>query len=162
MDGVENPSGRCTDNLEIRPCRGRLASRRTERQFVIAKALEAIQRRPMRRLGNRDVLLADRSQKFQNSFQIVAWEADKRRLGMTLLGLMMTRFLPIATAISFLNGSSALNAMLARSSPAAKETGLSYWVQRWKKRQRPCRWQAQSRRGSSGAGYCRFRKFLRK
>jgi hypothetical protein len=43
---------------------------------------------------------------------------------MTLLGLMMTRFLPIATAISFLNGSSALNAMLARSSPAAKETRL--------------------------------------
>ena len=50
------------------------------------------------------------------------WEADNGRLGMTLSGLMMTRFFPIAAAISFLKGPSALNAMLARSSPAARET----------------------------------------
>src|SRR5208337_3468371 len=56
--------------------------------------------------------------------RLSAWEADNGWLGITLLGLIMTRFLPIAAAISFLNGSSALNAMLARSSPAARETRL--------------------------------------
>src|ERR1039458_6980281 len=53
-----------------------------------------------------------------------AWLPLSGTVVMTLLGLMTTRLLPMAAAISFLNGSSDLNAMLARSSPAASATRL--------------------------------------
>src|ERR1017187_1731087 len=64
---------------------------------------------------------------FRNSrmpSRLSAWLPERGTVVMTLLGLITTRFLPIAAAISFLNGSSDLKAMLARSSPAASETRL--------------------------------------
>src|ERR1035438_507111 len=56
--------------------------------------------------------------------RLSAWLAQSGTLMMTLLGLRMTRLLPMAAAISFLNGSRDLKAMLARSSPEASETRL--------------------------------------
>src|ERR1017187_4175716 len=54
-----------------------------------------------------------------------AWVAHSGTLMITLFGFSTTCLVPIAAAISRLNGSSDLNAMFARASPAAKDTRLT-------------------------------------
>src|SRR5512142_2847373 len=65
----------------------------------------------------------------------------------TLLGLRMTCFRPMALAICFLNGSSALNARSARSAPAVNATRLAAPA--------PAdRAEASAARGRNGNGNC--------
>src|ERR1035438_4444291 len=64
---------------------------------------------------------------FRNSrmpSRLSAWLAHSGLVMMTLLGFMTTRLLPIASSISLLNGSSAVNARFARSPPEVSETRL--------------------------------------
>src|SRR5512138_1503927 len=64
---------------------------------------------------------------FRNSrmpSRLSAWLAHRGRSMWTLLGLRIMCLLPMAAAISFLNGSRALNAKLARSLPVVSATRL--------------------------------------